>query len=119
VIRLWHDDVRQPPDGDDWVWAKTNAEAMWYLAAGGIVEASLDHDLGAIPTGDPQDVYLKGDAEETGLDLVRWMVENGRVPATVRIHSWNPDGAMAMARTLDDAGYPVLIDPYVAKEAPR
>ena len=115
-MRLWHDDVRPPPDDDDWVWAKTNDEAKTLLVYGGIEECSLDHDLGAVPTGetDPRDVlYLRGDSRAgSGLDLVRWMVEHDQVPNRVTIHSWNPPGALAMARELVSAGHDPIIRPY-------
>lgn len=114
AVCLWHDDVRPAPEG--WTWAKTNAEAQAILAERNVWECSLDHDLGAIPTGeeDPTEVlYLQGDAEETGLDLVKWMIENTCVPPIVRIHSWNPAGAERMAQRLSDAGFPCVLAPYV------
>jgi hypothetical protein len=43
-IRVWLDDVRDAPGG--WVRAFTAAEAIALLEAGGVVEISLDHDLG-------------------------------------------------------------------------
>jgi hypothetical protein len=89
-VKLWHDDVRPPPDdGDCWTWAKTNHEAMLVLAHGGIEEASLDHDLGCTPQ------------DGSGLDLCRWMVEHDLVPRHVTVHSWNPAGAAAMAAALE------------------
>jgi len=113
-IRLWHDDVRPAPEG--WVWAKTNEEAQEFLASAIVDEISLDHDLGAIPTGemDPTEVmYLRGTGEETGLHLVEWMIANGKVPPIVRIHSWNPQGAKRMADALADAGYAAIVAPFV------
>lgn len=43
-MRLWLDDVRPAPDG--WVWVKTARDAIALLAAVGVAEISLDHDLG-------------------------------------------------------------------------
>jgi hypothetical protein len=45
MIRLWHDDVRPPPD-DSWTWARTNDAAKAVLEAHPVCEISLDHDLG-------------------------------------------------------------------------
>lgn len=94
-LRLWHDDVRQPPDGS-WVWAQTNAQAVALLATGDVVEASLDHDLGM----------------ENGLVLVKWMCEAGYVPEKVTIHSWNPSGARRMAAVLEDHGHRCVVEPF-------
>lgn len=113
-IKLWHDDVRPAPEG--WVWCKTNEKAQEVLASAIVDECSLDHDLGAVPTGemDPREVlYLQGSAEETGLHLVEWMIANEKVPPIVRIHSWNPPGAKRMADALAAAGYVGLIEPFV------
>lgn len=113
-MKIWHDDVRPAPDG--WLWAATNAAAQELFAQYSIEAISLDHDLGAIPTGEmsPTEIlYLKGSGEETGLDLVMWMIEQDCVPASVTIHSWNPAGAKRMAQGLDDAGYHCLLEPFV------
>ncbi len=113
--KLWHDDVRPPPD-DTWTWAKTNAEAELALTVLEIEECSLDHDLGAkyCDDADIEEILrLAGPSlEGSGLDLARWMVENDKVPPKVRIHSWNNIGAMQMARTIADAGYAVTIRPF-------
>lgn len=117
-VRLWHDDVRPAPDG--WLWAKTNAAAMEVLAEYEVDEISLDHDLGAVPTGDMDPrryMTSRGSAEETGVDLARWMVEFDRVPPRITIHSWNPPGAERIAAVLTAAGHPCLIKPFVVPDA--
>lgn len=43
-MKLWLDDVRPAPEG--WVHVRTAEEAREKLLAGGVVECSLDHDLG-------------------------------------------------------------------------
>lgn len=106
-MRLWHDDVRPAPDG--WICARTNDEAIEVLLGREVTECSLDHDLGCVPS---DGIYARGQAEETGLDLVRWMVEHNLVPDIVTIHSWSPSGARNMANVLADAGYPSAIAPY-------
>lgn len=114
TVKLWHDDVREPPDG--WRWVKTNVEAQAVLENENVVECSLDHDLGAVPTGemDPTEImYLQGPSlNGSGLDLVRWMVEHKKVPRMITIHSWNYYGAQEMATTLQDAGYRCTLVPY-------
>ena len=120
-MKLWHDDVREPPEG--WTWARTNEAARDYLAYGIVTECSLDHDMGlhdviipdpnVDPDGFMDAVYRKGDSEDTGYDLVNWMIENECVPEKVTIHSWNPEGAQAMAARLNYFGYDCYIAPYV------
>lgn len=113
-VRLWHDDVRRAPEG--WLWAQTNDEAKAILNEHEVIEASLDHDLGREGQEEyPEDEELLfGDyGDETGVDLVRWMIENNAVPSLVRIHSWNPAGAARMAALLRDAGYGVCVSPFV------
>lgn len=111
-MRLWHDDVRKPPEG--WVWARTNEEAEEYLATGEITHISLDHDLGLhdLDPETPGAIFLKGAGEATGLDLVKWMIVTGRVPERVAIHSWNSQCARRMANTLNDADYDCSLSPY-------
>lgn len=117
-MKLWHDDIRTPPDG--WEWARTNAQAMVFLEQGEVDEISLDHDLGYHDVSLPEDpddlaevLILKGQGEETGMDLVRWMVETKRVPPKVTIHSWNPPGAANMRSWLEQHGYECVVAPYV------
>jgi len=116
-VKLWLDDVRPAPEG--WAWARTNEQAKQILALGNVVECSLDHDLGYHDVELPDDpdelaevLILKGQSEETGLDLVHWMVENEFVPARVTIHSWNPDGAKYMAARLNRFGYSCTVSPF-------
>ena len=120
-MKLWHDDIRPSPPG--WTWARTNAEAKRLLETGEVTECSLDHDLGLHDVDVPSpevdvETYLDaitraGAAEETGLDLVHWMVETGNVPVKVTIHSWNPIGARNMAARLNHFGHDVTIAPFV------
>jgi hypothetical protein len=116
-MKLWHDDVRPPPSAD-WSWAQTNEEARMFLYnakviqdEGGedITECSLDHDLGADPSAG---IYAKGASEETGMQLVEWMIENDVVPPKVTIHSWNPSGAKRMRLALFDAGHTAELRPF-------
>lgn len=111
-MKLWHDDVREAPSG--WLWARRNQDAKYILLNyWPISEISLDHDLGYHDVVLPEDpdelaevLMLKGRSQETGLDLVEWMIEESRVPPKVTIHSWNPPGAEQMLRAFRTAGYP-------------
>jgi hypothetical protein len=91
-VRVWLDDERTAPDG--WVHVKTAAEAIALLEEGGVVELSLDHDLG-------------DDAAGTGYDVATWLEEaahGGRVAAVRwRVHSANPVGRERMERALSNA----------------
>jgi NAD+-processing family protein with receiver domain len=77
VNRLWVDDLRDPPAAD-WAVARTSAEAIERLAAGGYDELSLDHDLGG---------------DDTTRVVVRWLCDHpDRWPGEVRVHTANPVG---------------------------
>lgn len=115
-MKLWHDDVRPAPDG--WSWARTNEQAMEHLRSGRVEEISLDHDLGLHHlteeqiNADPELLFGRGQAEETGYDLVNWMVSTNHVPAVITIHSWNPDGAKKMALKFNDHGHNCVVRPF-------
>lgn len=118
---LWHDDVRVAPPG--WIWARTNDEAKVILQAGGIERISMDHDLGFSEVVIPEDpdemievMQLRGHDEETGLHLAQWMCENDLIPSRIRIHSWNPSGAKAIAETFNHFGHNCEIRPFSADE---
>ncbi len=89
-IRLWLDDVRETPAG--WVRAYTAREAIALLEAGGVVEISLDHDLG--------DEATCG----TGYEVACWIEEavatRGFVPPAIRIHSANVVGRARMEQAI-------------------
>jgi hypothetical protein len=108
ATKLWHDDVRPAPKG--WLWAQNNMQAKHILEVFDVVECSLDHDLGADPS---EGLLAKGSGEETGLQLVDWMIENDCVPEVVTIHSWNPPAARRMERAFIAAGHrSVRVRPY-------
>lgn len=118
AVKLWVDDIRRAPD-ESWTWARTNDKAREILTAGHVVEASLDHDMGHHDR-DPDDedsVFLRGDSEDDGVQLVKWMVANERVPSVVAIHSWNPVGAENMRRILDGRCKSLTVKPYEIKES--
>jgi hypothetical protein len=90
-IRIWLDDVRDAPDG--WTRAYTAHEAIALLEAGGVVEISLDHDLG------------DDERHGTGYTVACWIEERvaigGFEPPTIRIHSANAVGRQRMQRAIE------------------
>lgn len=118
-MKIFHDDVRPPPL-PGWEWCRTNQEVIALLEREPCEEISLDHDLGYDGVdvegleGDAliDAMCLRGQSEDTGMNLVHWMIQNEKVPPKVRIHSWNPDRARDMARALNDAGYDCIIEPF-------
>lgn len=107
-MKLWHDDIRRPPD-DTWTWARTNREAIW-LMLDSINEGrpfqiiSLDHDLGyenASPDS-PSAPYMRGSSPDgDGMDLVKAMCALRLVPPCVVIHSMNHRAALDMASYIE------------------
>lgn len=89
-MRVWLDDVRPAPEG--WVRAYTAHEAITLLEVGGIVEVSLDHDLG------------DGATCGTGYDVVVWIEEavatRGFRAPVMRIHSANVVGRQRMTAAI-------------------
>lgn len=91
-MRLYLDDERPTPDG--WTRAYTAREAIERIAAGGVVEISLDHDLGDDDAG-------------TGYTVALWIEEAaafgrlGRIEWSV--HSGNPVGRVRMEAALNSA----------------
>jgi len=97
-MKLWHDDIRIAPHG--WVWATNNESAKAALETLKVTELSLDHDLG----GRPGDHWLtRGTADETGYDLVQWMIDMGIFPQRINIHSLSASGGGRMLRALQAA----------------
>ena len=103
MIRLYLDDVRNPPDdgGGPWRICRTVGEAKALLLSG-VDEASLDHDLGqceacASDLG-PNNCEHVG----TGYDLGKWMADHEVWPRfKPRVHSQNPTGAMFLRQMIE------------------
>lgn len=92
-MRLWLDDLRKPPT--HWVWAQTAQDAFEILVNCAVVEAHLDHDLGANIEGQ--------DHENNGSWLCNKLEElayheklNHLINCRFVIHSHNPDGVNQM-----------------------
>lgn len=114
MTRLWHDDIRRPPD-DSWLWARTNEQAIEMLRAGGIGEISLDHDLGLEDVDpDAEGAYRRAGSspDGSGADLARWMCEHNVLPARVSVHSWSDTGVEAIVAIFTEHGVAVIVAPY-------
>lgn len=91
--RVWLDDERPAPEG--WAHVETARDAIALLERGGVVELSLDHDLGddaALGTGYDVASWLERAAFEGRVARLRWS-----------IHSANPVGRARMERALQNA----------------
>lgn len=95
-MKLWVDDVRQPPKG--YVWSKTVYDAScWIIVQENRNEPfeliDIDHDAGdfACHGGD----YI---------ELLNWLEETGR-NYPIRIHSMNPVGVTNMRRIIERNGW--------------
>lgn len=91
-LKLWVDDLRDPPDGT-WKWAKTSADAIFWLDGPmefgdwSIGEMSLDHDLGG---------------DDTTRPVVLWLCEHPDAwPMKVSVHSMNNVGVIWLVGMLD------------------
>lgn len=107
-IKIWLDDNRAAPHG--WVWAKNAKVAKIWLTGYPVSDMSLDYDLDNPPCkicdfkcGHLDEIGCKkkcschSDGNETGLDLLHWMGDNGIWPINKPIvHSANPVGAQEM-----------------------
>lgn len=120
-MKIWHDDIRRPPDAT-WVWARDNDTVKDILLRSGVepdlesldgqsgwtnwvTAINLDHDLGLHdedPDAPGADLRI-GQGAETGLGLLYWMIDNNLVPTRVTIHSMNPVGADNMRKALINA----------------
>ena len=77
-MKVYPDDVRQPPKG--WVLVKWPAQAIKLLQTGEVTHISLDHDLG-------------DDSVGTGYDVILWIeqevVLHGFIAPIIQVHSAN------------------------------
>jgi hypothetical protein len=94
-MKVWLDDVRQPPPG--WVHVTTPEQAIELLRSREVEVISLDHDLGLTTT----------QAERTGYDVLAWLEEavatcqwDHALPL-IRVHSANPVGWRRMEQAID------------------
>lgn len=95
-----HDAFKRRYTGCELVHARNYAEARDAMAGERFDVMQLDHDL--------QDYRLVDGVmcERTGQDVAKLVASlpPAKHPGTVILHSWNPEGARAMGRILNDAG---------------
>jgi len=78
-------------------YARDANEFVEWLKLNGVPDCiSFDHDLSEEHYG-PTGGYMNPNRPATGTDCARWAVENGFIPKTVIVHSWNKEGAMRIA----------------------
>jgi hypothetical protein len=65
----------------------------------------LDHDLGG-------EIYVDSNKYNTGMTIVKWIVENKIVIDTIVIHTCNKTAGNEMFRKLEDANYYTIRIPY-------
>lgn len=80
-MKIWVDDIREPPD-KGWLWFLSSNAALEFFKfckrnSITVHEVSLDHDLGG---------------EDTTRFIVRWFCEADFWPVEVKVHSANPVG---------------------------
>ncbi|QQE81192.1 cyclic-phosphate processing receiver domain-containing protein [Alicyclobacillus sp. SO9] len=82
-MKLYLDDLRESPDG--FVIVRDYEECILLLEQCDVSTLSLDHDLGE---------------EKTGYDVAKWIVEHGRWPSSIYLHTSNPVGRDNMYQLL-------------------
>ena len=80
-MKLFVDDLRPFPDGEEWICCRDYEEAVWQLSVHDFEYVSLDFHLGY---------------GESGLDILVWMRNNRKVPPHINIHSSHPWGRRRM-----------------------
>lgn len=91
-MNLYLDDLRKAPEG--WTLVRNYRDCIFALGTQNWETVSLDYSLGE---------------RWTGLDVLQWIVRNGRYPDRINIHSGDMYGRSAMAdyiRTNFPLGYP-------------
>lgn len=81
-MKIWLDDIREPPVKGNWVWMKSGEEVIEALKNTEVKEISFDHDL--------------GEDRMTGYDVAKWIEEQASQglidPIIWKVHSANPVG---------------------------
>ena len=84
---------------------ETSEETILQLQKSKFKIVSLDHDLGG-------EIYVDSGREDTGMGVVRWIVENKPQIELVIVHSLNDDGGLNMMSHLRYAGYNAVRTPF-------
>lgn len=97
-MKLFLDDIRRAPSG--YQVATNYRDCIFLLGTTDFERVSLDYSLGE---------------RWTGLDVLKWMVENGRIPPELNIHSTHGYGRSAMAEYIREhfpEGYSFTMGAY-------
>ena len=92
-MKLWVDDVRNPPDGYSYAKSVDSAKFIIETLGNEIELIDLDHDSG--------DYFCYGGDY---IKLLDWLEETGR-NYPIRIHSMNPVGVANMRRIIQRNGW--------------
>jgi CheY-like chemotaxis protein len=79
---------------------ETAHECIEQLASQTFDLVLLDHDLGG-------ETYVDSNRVDCGMEVVRWLVDNGGEHGAFIVHTMNSVAAAAMYMELDQLGYPV------------
>ena len=101
IIKLWIDDVRQPPS-QDWIWAKSTQQAIAAISGyehnmhDDTIVISLDHDA--------SDFFKYG---EDYIQVLNWLEREGIVDTGYffHLHSQNPVGVQNMRAIINHNGW--------------
>ena len=88
-MKLWLDDERPAPAG--WVHVRTAHDAILQIAAGGVAELSLDHDL-----GEPESEVGTGYDVLLAMEEMAATGQGDLVPKVIDIHTANSAARMRM-----------------------
>lgn len=84
---------------------ETSEETILQLQKSKFKIVSLDHDLGG-------EIYVDSGREDTGMGVVRWIIENKPQIELIIVHSLNDDGSLNMMSYLRSAGYNAVRTPF-------
>ena len=105
-MKLWLDDVREPPS-DDWLVAKTFTEFksfIFLLPEWDVI--SFDHDLFEEHYGHLDNpIPYASFKYKTGYHCLEWYLDTHKKRAEIRIHTMNPAGRKNMERLLKEYNY--------------
>jgi len=103
AVKLYVDDTRIPPKGEDWILARTITEAIRIIDTESITEVSLDHDICYVNTesGKTTDETFEPVARFIAcMNHLHDMVGIPRIK--VSVHSGNPIGKAKMLKIIND-----------------
>lgn len=111
--KLWIDDTRVPPEGNEWIWCKTTEGAIQDIL---FFERTVKEKVSENPDPISYDTYHlelididhdAGEYAEHGGDYIKvleWLEETGR-RYPIHIHSMNPVGVENMRRIIRRNGW--------------